>query len=156
MEHHFSLFPDDIFPVEKAITNIDGIEARAVDQFFRGRRRFATTLEELRDNYECDESACLGFMEPEAFAFFLPLFMKLAACEYDASSNIPDSVVYKLHRIAAGDADDWLAAILATYSTEQLGVIVEFLEEMSRVEWHHHDPDLAAETAMLLRERFRR
>ncbi|ERJ33261.1 hypothetical protein L810_4519 [Burkholderia sp. AU4i] len=91
MEHHFSLFPDDIFPVEKAITNIGGIEARAVDRFFRGRRRFAITLE-VRDNYECDESACLGFIEPEAFAFFLPLFMKLAACEYDASNNIPDSV----------------------------------------------------------------
>ncbi|WP_257248858.1 DUF6714 family protein [Burkholderia cepacia] len=156
MKHRFALFPDDIFPVEKAVTNKGGIEARAVDRFFSGRRRFATTLEELRDNYECDETACLGFMEPEVFAFFLPLFMKLAACQYDASNDISDSVVYKLHRIAAGDADDWLAAILATYSTEQLGVIVEFLEEMSRVEWHHHDPDLAAETAILLRERFRR
>ncbi|MDN7458584.1 hypothetical protein [Burkholderia cenocepacia] len=70
MEHHFSLFPDDIFPVEQAITNKSGVEARAVDRFFRRRRRFATTLEELRDSYECDESACLGFMEPEAFAFF--------------------------------------------------------------------------------------
>ncbi|MDN7861601.1 hypothetical protein QZM81_37935 [Burkholderia cepacia] len=156
MKHHFSLFPDDIFPVEKALTTMGGIEARAVDRFFRGRRRFATTLEELRNNYECDESACLGFMEPEAFAFFLPLFMKLAACEYDASNNIPDSVVYKLHRIATGDADDWLAVILATYSTKQLDVIVEFLEEMSRVEWQHHDPDLAAEAAIRLRERFRR
>ncbi|KVS58225.1 DUF6714 family protein [Burkholderia cepacia] len=156
MEHHFSLFPDDIFPVENAVTNKGSIEARAVNRLFSGRRRFATTLEELRDNYECDESACLGFMEPEAFAFFLSSFMKLAACEYDASNNIPDSVVHTLHRIAAGDADDWLDAILATYSTEQLDVIVEFLEEMSRVKWHRHDPDLAAETAILLRKRFRR
>lgn len=55
--------------------------------------------------------------------------MKLEACKYDASSNIPDSIVYKLHRIAIGDANDWLATILATYSAKQLDVIVEFLEE---------------------------
>ncbi|ALX10412.1 hypothetical protein P350_02100 [Burkholderia cepacia JBK9] len=156
MEHHFSLFPDDIFSVEKAITNKSGIEACAVDRFFKGRRRFATTLEELRDNYECDESACLGFMEPEAFAFFLPLFMKLAACEYSASNNITDSVVYKLHRMASGDGEDWLVAIQATYTMEQLDVIVEFLKEMSRVEWQYHDPDLAAEAAIRLRKRFGR
>ncbi|RQU77388.1 hypothetical protein DF133_35830 [Burkholderia cenocepacia] len=84
------------------------------------------------------------------------MFMKLAAREYSASNNIPDSVVCKLYRIASGDAEDWLAAIQATYAMELLGVIVEFLKEMGRVEWQHHDPDLAAEAAIRLRERFRR
>ncbi|AYZ66762.1 hypothetical protein EGY31_26820 [Burkholderia multivorans] len=153
MEHLFSLFQNDTFSMEKAVTNRNGIEARAVDDFFRGRRKFETSLAELREDYECDESACLSFMEPEAFAFFLPLFMKLAACSYDESGNIPDSLVYKLHRMATGGADHLLHTISTTYSKSQCDVVVKFLDEMSRIEWQHQSPDLAAEAARLLREK---
>ena len=82
--------------------------------------------------------------------------MKLAACEYNASNNIPDSVVYKLHRMASGDGEDWVVAIQATYTMEQLDVIVEFVKEMSRIEWQHYNSDLAAEAAIRLRERLGR
>lgn len=82
--------------------------------------------------------------------------MKLAAYEYNAPNNIPDSVVCKPRRMTAGDARNWLAEILATYSTEQLDVVVNFLEEMSLVEWQHQDPDLSADAAKLHQERFRR
>ncbi|KVM59380.1 hypothetical protein WJ58_09230 [Burkholderia ubonensis] len=108
----------------------------------------------MREDYECDESACLTFMEPEAFAFFLPLFIKLAIFDCNDADNIPDSLVYKLHRMATGGADSWLEEILKTYSRSQRDVIVEFLDEMSRIEWTYQDPDLAAEAAKLLREKF--
>lgn len=154
MSLDFSIFNNDFFPNEKPITNRSGIESRAVDDFFRGKRRFDITVKELRENYECDESACLTFMEPEAFSFFLPLFMKIAIRDYDEADNIPDSLVYKLHRMATGGANDWLREILRMYSKGQRDTIVNFLDEMSRVEWMYHHPDLASEAARLLREKF--
>ncbi|MDR5884069.1 DUF6714 family protein [Caballeronia sp. LZ032] len=154
MTLNFSLFSNISFPENKPITNRSSIESRAVDDFFRGRKRFATSLKELREDYECDESACLNFMEAEAFAFFLPLFMKLVICDYRESENIPDSLVYKLHRVASDGADDWLNAILKTYSTSQRDVVVRFLDEMSQIEWQYQNPNLAAEAAELLRKKF--
>lgn len=154
MSLDFSLFPNDPFPNGEPITNRSGIESCAVDDFFRGRKRFDRTLKEMRENYACDESACLAFMEPRAFAFFLPLFMKIATHEYDQADNIPDSLVYKLHRMATGDANDWLEEILKAYSKDQRDSIIDFLDEMSRIEWRYQDPDLAADTARLLRKVF--
>ncbi|VBB14878.1 DUF6714 family protein [Burkholderia stabilis] len=154
MSLDFSIFLNDFFPNGKPITNRSGIESRAVDDFFRGKMRFEITIKELREDYECDESACLTFMEPEAFSFFLPLFMKIAICDYDEADNIPDSIVYKLHRMATGGANDWLSEILKTYSKDQRSTIIDFLDEMSRIEWKYHNPDLASEAARLLREKF--
>lgn len=154
MSLDFSMFINDFFPNEKPITNRSGIESCAVDDFFRGKRRFDITIKELRDDYECDESACLTSMEPEAFSFFLPLFMKIAIRDYDEADNIPDSIVYKLHRMATGGANDWLVEVLKMYSKDQRGTVIDFLDEMSRIEWRHHNPDLASEAARLLRERF--
>lgn len=154
MSLDFSIFGNDFFQNEKPITDRSGIESCAVDDFFRGRRRFDITVKELREGYECDESACLAFMEPEAFSFFLPLFMKMAICYYDESENIPDSVVYKLHRMATGGANDWLDEIMKVYSKNQRHIIIEFLDEMSRIKWRHHVPDLASEAASLLRKNF--
>ncbi|CAB3772781.1 hypothetical protein B7G54_37460 [Burkholderia puraquae] len=154
MSLDFSTFPNDSFPKGESITDRSGIESCAVDDFFRGKKRFEVTLKELREDYECDESACLTFMKPKAFAFFLPLFMKIATLEYDEADNIPDSLVYKLHRMATGGASDWLDEISKTYTKNQRDSIIDFLDEMSRIEWRHQDPDLAADAASLLREIF--
>lgn len=154
MSIDFSVFSNDVFPDNKVVTKRSGIESCAVDDFFKGRRRFDVTLKELRDGYDCDESACLTFMEPEAFVFFLPLFMKLVISDFEASENIPDSLVYKLHRMATGGARSWLDEILKSYSKEQRAVVVQFLEEMSRIEWMHHEPDIAKEAARRLRNEF--
>lgn len=154
MSLNFSIFENDFFPNERSITDRSGIESCAVDDFFRGKRRFDVTIEELKEGYECDESACLTFMEPVAFSFFLPLFIKMAICHYDEAGNIPDSLVYKLHRMATGGENDWLNEVLRSYSKDQRSIIIDFLDAMSRTEWRYHAPDLAFEAARLLREKF--
>ncbi|MBU9675542.1 hypothetical protein KTF37_01620, partial [Burkholderia multivorans] len=143
MSLNFSIFENDFFPNERSITDRSGIESCAVDDFFRGKRRFDVTIEELKEGYECDESACLTFMEPVAFSFFLPLFIKMAICHYDEAGNIPDSLVYKLHRMATGGENDWLNEVLRSYSKDQRSIIIDFLDAMSRTEWRYHAPDLA-------------
>ncbi|WP_155641025.1 DUF6714 family protein [Burkholderia pseudomultivorans] len=154
MNLNFSIFENEFFHDGRPITNRSGIESCAVDDFFRGKRRFDITIKELKESYECDESACLTFMEPAAFSFFLPLFIKIATCDYDDAGNIPDSLVYKLHRMATGGENDWLNEVLRTYSKDQRDIIIDFLDAMSRTEWRYHVPDLAFEAARLLREKF--
>lgn len=70
------------------------------------------------------------------------------------ADNIPDSLVYKLHRMATGGASDWLDEISKTYAKDQRNCIIDFLDEMSRIEWRHQVPDLAADAASLLRKIF--
>lgn len=154
MKIDFSVFDDVSFPVGEPIGAGGGIEARDVEVFFRGRRRFDVSLSDLNNVYEHDPSACLGFMLPRAFAFFLPLFMKISIVDYDEADVIPDTVVYRLCDMAKGRADDNLSAVLLSYTREQLDLVLDFLSEMSRVEWQQHEPDLAAEAARLLREKF--
>jgi hypothetical protein len=56
--------------------------------------------------------------------------------------------------MATGGASDWLDEISKTYAKAQRNCIIDFLDEMSRIEWRHQDPDLAADAASLLREIF--
>ncbi|PRE50619.1 DUF6714 family protein [Burkholderia multivorans] len=154
MNLNFSIFENEFFHDGRPITNRSGIESCTVDDFFRGKRRFDITIKELKESYECDESACLTFMEPAAFSFFLPLFIKIAICDYDDAGNIPDSLVCKLHRMATGGENDWLNEVLRSYSKDQRNIIIDFLDAMSRTEWRYRAPDLAFEAARLLREKF--
>lgn len=154
MKIDFSVFDNSFFSADEPIGCGGGIEARDVEDFFRWRRRFDVSLGDLNNVYEHDPSACLGFMLPRAFAFFLPTFMKISIIDYDEADVIPDTVVYRLCDMAKGCADDNLSAILSNYTREQLDLILNFLREMSRVEWRLHKHDLAAETARLLREKF--
>lgn len=142
------------FSFHEPISGGKRVEPRDIEAFFRRRRRFETSLNELENVYEHDPSAILGFMLPRAFAFFLPLFMKISIVDYDEANVIPDTVVSRLSDMANGRADDNLSAILSSYTHEQLELILVFLSEMSRVEWRQYDPDLAAEALCLLRERF--
>ncbi|MBF5008010.1 DUF6714 family protein [Burkholderia pseudomultivorans] len=154
MKIDLSVFDNHFFPSGEPIGYGGGIEPRDVEDFFRRRRRFDVTLSDLKNVYEHDPSACLGFMLPRAFAFFLPAFMKISILDYEEADVISDTVVYRLCDMAKGRADDNLSAVLSSYTHEQLELIPNFLLEMSRIEWRHYSPDLASEAATLLREKF--
>ena len=150
----FSIFPNVIFPINEPISSGAGIESRAVENFFRGRARFEISLKDLNESYKHDPSACLGFMLPSAFAFFLPLFMRISVLDFDEADVISDTVVYRLRDMGVGRAEENLNSVLLNYTKDQLNVILDFLSEMSRIEWQYHDPNLALEAYQLLSERF--
>ncbi|MCO8592615.1 DUF6714 family protein [Burkholderia multivorans] len=154
MKIDFSVFENDFFSSDEPIACGGRVEPRAVEAFFRGRRRFDVTLGDLNNVYEHDPSACLGFMLPRAFAFFLPVFMKISIIDYEEADVISDAVVRRMYDMAKDRADDNLSAVLSSYTREQLETILNFLLEMSRIEWRRHNPDLASEAATLLREKF--
>ena len=88
-------------------------------------------------------SACLAFMTDEAFAFFLPAFMRIALDEYEESDSIPDAVIHRLREMALGRDDARRNAILERYTAAQLRAIAAFLREMSERYWHKYPEDAA-------------
>jgi hypothetical protein len=51
-------------------------------------------------------------MLPDAFAFFLPAFMRIALNDFETSDAIPDSVIFDLLGLAEGRNQDRLRYFL--------------------------------------------
>lgn len=114
-----------------------------MENFFRTRRRFDVTLDSLKQGYSHDPSACLAFMSDDAFAFFLPAFMKISLEDYDRADVIPEVVIGKLKRMGEGADGDRRDAVLRQYVPQQVRAIVDFLAEMSSRYWHAYPEDSA-------------
>src|SRR5215210_5462243 len=67
-------------------------EGHAVTAFHRGKRWQEITLRHLFDEYAGDASACLAFMQPEGWRYYLPAYL-LMALEWDEADVITDAVI---------------------------------------------------------------
>jgi len=139
----FLAFEWRVAPSLSRIGRGDSIEARSVDQFFRGRRLSDVTLETLHSEYPHDPAACLVFMAAPAFAAYLPAFMRIALERYEDSGSIPEAVVHRLREMAEGRDEERRDEVVSKYSGAQLLAIAEFLSEMSRRYWHAYPDDEA-------------
>lgn len=137
----FSTFPSVKFPLAQPVTLCDSIEACGVETFFRGHSWDEITLDFLKSNYPHDPAACLTFMLPTAYAFFLPAYMRMALENYETSDAIPDSVIFDLLCMGQGKYKDKLDAVLSSYTAEQLNSVAKFLSEMSEKYWHLYPSD---------------
>ena len=118
------------------------IEARAVEAYFRSKRARDISINELARDYH-DPAACLVFMSNEAFAFFLPAFMRIALEDYAISGAIPEAVVGRLLAMAEGRDNERRDAVLRTYSKDELASVAKFLKEISARYWHKYPEDTA-------------
>lgn len=88
-------------------------EGNTVAGFHRGKRWQEITLSRLRAGYEADPSACLAFMTPEGWRYYLPAYL-LLALDRQASGAIGDAVVGALtHPRARADLRGRVTADLA-------------------------------------------
>ncbi len=138
-----SQFSTAPFPKDLAIGSGTSIESRAVERFFRDKTIGDISLAALRAGYSHDPAACLVFMTNEAFAFFLPAFLRISLDEYDAADAIPGAVINRLVEMAEGHDNGRRDAVMRSYTREQLGAIADFLEEMSDRYWHLYPEDSA-------------
>lgn len=136
---NFSVFPDSLFPIDQPITEKNGIESNFIESFFRTYNRNQITINLLNSKYSHDPSACLGFMTPSAYAFFLPAFMRIAITEFDEANLIPFVIVWQLLDISNASDDDRKSAIIKNYSKDQLNEIIDFLSDMAKL----HSEDFA-------------
>ena len=90
--------------------------------FFAGRRWEDVSLDVLRDEYDGDASACLCFMSPQAFWYYLPAYMLIAIDAYDEADVVGHAAVNALV------ADDLTRR--SGLTAPQRRAIVAFLEFM--------------------------
>ena len=109
-----SAFRDVPYPGDNHITWMpisDSVvhgELKAVYKFFRGKHWREVSFSELMHDYEYDEKACLAFMHPMAFRFFLPAFLLFCLDQTsakDESRAIAEMLVTMLTPPPKGDVD---------------------------------------------------
>lgn len=115
-----------LLPSEVPIGDGSSIEGRAVEAYFREKGLDDITLEGLNKDYPHDPAACLVFMSNEAFAFFLPAFMRISLERYSTAGAIPEAVVGRLQDMAQGRDDERRDTLLRVYSRKDLAAVAEF------------------------------
>lgn len=138
-----NIFWTEKYPDQKPIGLGNSSEAKAVERFFRGKRLQDVSLSSLRKEYHHDPSAALVFMTEDAFAFFLPAFMRIALEDYESADAIPEAVINRFLEMAEGRDMERRQAIIRRYSPEQIKAIADFLKNMSERYWHNYPEDTA-------------
>jgi hypothetical protein len=72
----------------------ESYEGHAVTRFHRGKHWREITLQHLRE-YEGDATACLAFMTPQGWRYYLPAYV-LIALEWEKADAVGDAVVGNL------------------------------------------------------------
>jgi Family of unknown function (DUF6714) len=134
---------DGTFPHDRPIGRGGSIEAKAVETYFRDKTLDDVRLEGLKRDYPHDPAACLVFMTDEAFAFFLPAFMRIALDDYKVADSIPEAVINRLVDMAEGRDNERRDAVLQSYSRADVDSISRFLKTMSELYWHEYPDDAA-------------
>lgn len=106
------------------------VEAKQVQDFFAGRRWQEITFESLQNDYVGDGGACLWFMTPEAAAYYMPAYLRIAALQYEQADSIAAEFVGKLLRVAVGEESN-IADAVTLLNIEQNKVIARVLERIT-------------------------
>ena len=89
-------FAERPYPGDERIAESDSryesYEGHAVAAFHRGKRWKEITSRRLVEDYAGDPSACLAFMTPEGWRYYLPAYL-LIALQPDEADVIADAVV---------------------------------------------------------------
>jgi hypothetical protein len=89
-------FAERPYPGDERIADSDSryesYEGHAVTAFHRGKTWSKMTLRHLVDDYAGDATACLAFMTPEGWRYYLPAYLVIAL-QPDEAGAIADAVV---------------------------------------------------------------
>jgi hypothetical protein len=88
--------PIGTYPGDDRIADSDpryeAYEGHAISAFHRGKRWDEITLRHLIDEYAGDPTACLAFMTPEGWRYYLPAYLVMAL-DWDKADAIGDATV---------------------------------------------------------------
>jgi len=135
-EFNATPYPGDnnIVP-EDSYNNV--LESRQIADYFRGRKWQDITLADLREGYIGDPSACLTFMTPSAFRFYLPAYLFICIESFSEADMIYDTTIRRL--IIPNNSEDLLAfhERFVPFTIKQKQIVAKFLRQMDLL----HDGD---------------
>ena len=123
-------FADVSYPGDdQLVTHSDCFERDAIRTFFKGKHWRDINLEWLNREYSQDPSACLGFMTPQAFRYYLPAYLLISIDNFTESDVIPEATVWKLTapEHAGSDMDRFMER-MEGLTKKQVQAIRTFLE----------------------------
>jgi len=129
------------------------LERAAIDAFFHGKRWQDIGLDDLRNGYKGDESACLTFMTPQAFRYYLSAYLLFCLEDFREArmSNLLPGTIWWLE-LDENNREN--AALFFDrfdgYNEAQKRDIALFLKQMSE----HHGEDFAEDYADLALKRY--
>jgi hypothetical protein len=117
------------YPGDENLRDGSSLEGQEVADFLRGKRWKDVTLTSLQSEYVGDGSACLGFLSPAAFRYYLPAYMLIAVDHYYNADVIADSAWSSLNPSYPEGTEMWLwwHERVCEFSSEQIRAIVGFL-----------------------------
>ena len=113
------------------------LECNQVAEYFAGKAWREITAQLLWSEYIGDGSACLSFMSPQAFVYYLPTYMTIAINEYEHADVIADSAIYALTPEKEEDLKDWWKERISVLNSKQIICIISFTKYM--LENHEDD-----------------
>lgn len=119
------------------------LECNQVADFFAGRDWSEVGLQELVHEYRGDHSACLSFMSPVAFAYYLPCYMLLALEHYEEADLAAEAAVAAFApKAIAGIEEKQRRRRAALNSRQQLAVsaFLEWFAECHGDDWGLYEP----------------
>ena len=121
------------------------LECNAVAKFFCGKHWRRITLDSLSHAYPGDGSACLSFMSPAAYQFYLPAYMLIAIDSYNEADVTADAAMFSLTpwREPESDMYAWWKTKVTGFTFAQREAIVAFLKYLlvaHSEEWVSHSP----------------
>jgi len=140
-----SIFPSTPFPSHYSLVESrhlgDNWEYDAINHYLTGKTIAQVNLNSLTEELEIDWTSVHHLLTNQAFAFFLPSFMKVSQDNFnnpsDYSARLADSLCLTLRRMAEGDLSSRLVYLLENYTQPQLSAIAKYLKELS--ELHYAD-----------------
>jgi hypothetical protein len=136
------LFSDERYvesPVDPSLLG-DGWECDRAASFFAAKRPSEVTAEMFERDFPGDWASCHYLLTDDAFLHFLPALLRIAeetrakpnaALEYAAM--LGDSLRTTLARMARGEMQERLNAVLGAYSPDQVAEVARFF--MDEVHW---------------------
>jgi hypothetical protein len=108
-------------------------EANLVQRYFKGLNWRDIRLSDLIRAYPGDHSACLAFMRPQAYRYFLPAFMTISVQDYERADVLSTATVAAL--IPPSHDKQLRSHFLERaklFSSDQVRAIMSFLEYMAQ------------------------
>jgi hypothetical protein len=126
-------FSERPYPGDERIADSDpryeSYEGHPISAFHRGKRWQEITLHHLLDDYAGDPTACLAFMTPEGWRYYLPAYL-LMALDWPAADAVGDAVVGALtHPLSRSESFTRVAHDLGLEPEDVLAAHSERFEE---------------------------